>query len=55
MEAQPAVVKWGRQRFSGVVLYPSEASDMFMQRLCDLTGVPVEGQKVSGPPSHTST
>ena len=55
MEAQPAVVKWGRQRFSGVVLYPSEASDVFMQRLYDLTGVPVECQKVSGPPSLTHT
>ena len=44
-----ATVKWGKQRFTGVWLYPGEASDALMQRLCDITGVPIERQKIMCP------
>ena len=46
MAPLPAAVKWGKQRITGLSLHPSQAADEIMQRLADLTGVPVERQKV---------
>ena len=42
----PATVKWGKQRFTGMILYPGMSADELQQKLQSLTGVPVLRQKV---------
>ena len=37
----PATVKWGKQRFTGLILYPGMSADELQQKLQSLTGVPV--------------
>ena len=45
----PAVVKWNKQRLTGVSIRPGMPSDELKQELFRLTGVPTERQKIMCP------
>ncbi len=41
-------IKWNKQTYNDVELDPSQPPAAFKQRVCELTGVPVERQKLMG-------
>jgi ubiquitin carboxyl-terminal hydrolase 14 len=39
-------VKWGKQKFEGIELDPSESVETFKALMMSMTGVPIERQKL---------
>ena len=39
-------VKWGKQKLSGASLFPLQRAEEIKQKLFEMTGVPLERQKV---------
>ena len=42
----PAVIKWGKERFTGVYVRPGMLAEELKQEIVALTHVPIERQKI---------